>query len=83
VDRVTGGNVDPATGRFTSVRVLGLLFGEYRFTDWLGLNATVSVNSNLTDAQLRLSDATGTGGTMAQGLRWTKVEAFLGLRANL
>jgi len=58
-----------ATPSFTTVRVDGTLFGEYRVADSLGINATVNYTSNITD-QVIVSDR----------LEWRRVQAFLGVR---
>jgi hypothetical protein len=73
---ISGGAVDAATGRLTGFRVLAQLFGEYRFTDYLGLNTTLAFTGNLIDARLA-----SMGMTLAS-LNWVKFEAFLGLRVN-
>jgi len=62
-------------GRFSTVRLQGLLFAEYRFTDWFGINATGSVSSNLTDVTLNTA---GTGGNVS--IAWTKFEIYAGAR---
>jgi hypothetical protein len=72
-----GNAVDPNTGRFSGFRVLTQLFGEYRFTDYLGLNATAAFTGNLIDARL-----VSTMGSAIGSLNWVKFEAFLGLRVN-
>ncbi len=73
---VSGAAVDPNTGRMTGFRVLTQLFGEYRFTDYLGLNTTLAFTGNFIDAQI------GSGGMSVGQLNWLKFEAFLGLRVN-
>jgi len=64
---VTGS--DAVTGRFSSVRVEGTVYGEYRFTDIFGMNLTFRASSNITDAALGLNR-----------LDFTRFEAFLGVR---
>ncbi|MBL8678354.1 MAG: hypothetical protein JNK05_04270 [Myxococcales bacterium] len=73
---ITGPAVDPNTGRLLGFRALAQLFGEYRFTDYLGLNTTLAFTGNFVDAQL-----TSMGMTTGR-LNWIKFEAFLGLRVN-
>jgi hypothetical protein len=63
-------------GRLTGFRVLTMLFGEYRFTDYLGLNTTLAFTGNFIDASVTSMGAT------AASLNWNKFEAFLGLRVN-
>jgi hypothetical protein len=73
---ISGGAVDPNTRRLMGFRVLTMLFGEYRFTDYLGLNATLAFTGNLIDAQI------SSMGMAVGSLNWIKFEAFLGLRVN-
>ena len=67
--RIASG-ADASTGRFSAVRVDGRVFGEYRFSDVFGVNATLGVASNISDVSL---------GT-ANPISWTRFEAFLGAR---
>lgn len=76
LNSITGSAVDPATGRISGFRVLTMLFGEYRFTDYLGLNATLAFTGNLIDAQI------SSMGMSVGSLNWVKFEGFLGLRVN-
>ena len=64
---ITG--ADPVTGRFSSVRVEGTVYGEYRFTDIFGMNLTFRASSNITDVAVGLNR-----------LDFTRYEAFAGLR---
>jgi hypothetical protein len=66
-------------GRFTSVRVDATAFGEYRFNEVFGINATVRGLSNISD--VRLGNSTGTDGGRGQPIAWSRVEAFIGVRA--
>lgn len=52
------------------------LFTEYRFTDWLGLNATLTYTGTTTDYKYRLDTVGGTDSAAYQ-----KFEAWAGLRA--
>jgi hypothetical protein len=61
------------TKAFTDVRVDGSLFGEYRFTDSFGLNATGRYSHNLSNTVI----AVGNG---FDELQWQRLEAYLGLR---
>ncbi len=77
---VNGTNGQP-TGDFTNIRVGGTLFGEYRFSDSFGLNATLDYAQTISSTQIEAGDATP-GGT-APGLfdlNWRRVQAFLGAR---
>ncbi len=58
---------------FTAIRVDASAFGEYRFTDWFGVNATVRYNTNITDVVL------DTGGD-PDNLQWQAFQAYLGAR---
>ncbi|NCQ61506.1 MAG: outer membrane beta-barrel protein [Myxococcales bacterium] len=50
------------------------LFGEYRFTDWLALNATVMYTGDITSFQYNIP------GLVTDAADYQKVEAWLGLR---
>jgi hypothetical protein len=76
LNSISGAAVDPNTRRLMGFRVLTMLFGEYRFTDYLGLNATLAFTGNLIDAQI------SSMGMAVGSLNWIKFEAFLGLRVN-
>jgi hypothetical protein len=56
-------------GRFATLRVDGSLFGEYRLTDSLGLNATVRYSTDITDVKLA-----------GDPLEWKRFEAYAGVR---
>lgn len=60
-------------------RLIGGLFGEYRFTDWLGVNATVRYTGNFTDYRY-LVDAGG-GTSFFEPGEFNKVEMWAGVRA--
>lgn len=62
---------DSVTGRFSAVRVEASAFGEYRFSDVFGINATLKASANISDVSL---------GT--QPINWSRFEAFLGARVN-
>jgi len=68
----TGGPLQP----WTDVAVDVAAFGEYRFKDWLGLNATVRYNTNISDQVIQVSGS----GTGLDALQWQSFEAYLGLR---
>ncbi len=74
--RISGGGVDPNSGRFTTYRIDGTLFGEYRPTDWFGVNLTTSLSTNLGDVNFQ-------SGAMALPVTWLKFEAYLGLRLSI
>jgi len=70
----TAGTPTPTVSPFTDIRLDGTIYGEYRFVDWLGLNATVRYTSNLSNEVLNL----GSGGLYA--MQWQRLEAYLGVR---
>ena len=57
----------------TDIRVDGSLFGEYRFKDSFGLNATIRYGQNI-------SGTTITVGGIPDSLAWQQIEAYLGFR---
>lgn len=65
-------NQDP----WTDIRVEGGAFGEWRFIDQLGLNATVRYATNISDTVLQ---GTAAGGGF-EALQWQNFTAFLGFR---
>jgi hypothetical protein len=68
---------------FTDLRVDSALFGEYRFTDSFGLNATVRYTANFSNAVVPDTDL-GPGVAVPSGqsydMSWSRFETFLGLR---
>lgn len=64
---------------FTDVRVDGTLFGEYRFTDSFGLNATVRYTANISNNSVPAAENT-TGAVNSFDMSWNRLEAFLGVR---
>ena len=74
---VAGGTTTPlgTTADRTDIRVSGSLFGEYRITDWLAFNGTVSFTADYTDFNYLLS----TGVT--DPADYSKFEAWFGVRA--
>ena len=70
--------VDPVRhSSFTDVRADATLFGEYRFTDTFGLNATVRYTANFSNTEIPVS-LSPTAGSYDMG--WKRFEAYLGLR---
>ena len=67
----------PLTNR-QDVRVDANLFGEYRFNEWLGLNATVTYLGDFTDFQYSVPIGAG---RVLDPAGYNKVEAWLGVRA--
>jgi hypothetical protein len=64
---------DPEFDAFTAIRIDSSVFGEYRFTDYFGVNATVRYDTNITDTVLE------TGGGL-DALQWQDFQAYLGAR---
>jgi hypothetical protein len=58
---------------FTAIRIDPSIFGEYRFTDYFGLNATVRYTTNITDTVI-------TSGVATEALQWQDFQAYLGAR---
>lgn len=69
-----GGGMLGTTPTREDIRLIGSLFGEYRFTDWLGVNATFTYTGNFTDYQYTLPTA---GTDPAQ---FNKFSVWLGVR---
>jgi len=67
----------PLTNR-QDVRVDANLFGEYRFNEWLGLNATITYLGDFTDFQYSVPIGAG---RVLDPAGYNKVEAWLGVRA--
>ncbi len=66
---------------FTNVRIGGTLYGEYRFTNTFGLNATFDYSQVLSDVELPSLDATGNvSPTQVFALSWNRIQGFLGAR---
>ena len=68
---------------FTDTRADATLFGEYRFTDTLGVNATLRYSENFSGVRdMPVTEAVPTTG-MAPNLydmQWARYEAYLGVR---
>ncbi|AKV01735.1 hypothetical protein AKJ09_08398 [Labilithrix luteola] len=76
---VNGLNGQP-TGDFTNWRVGGILFGEYRFSDSFGLNATFDYSQTISDIALA-SGTTGTvGAAQFYDMSWRRFQALFGAR---
>jgi hypothetical protein len=72
---------------FTDTRIDATLFGEYRFTDSFGLNATFRYTGNISDASVPTTDLGSTPGgqhnapaAISYDMAWNRFEAFLGVR---
>jgi hypothetical protein len=62
---------------FTDVRADATLFGEYRFTDTFGINATVRYTANFSNTEIPVALPPTMG---FYGMGWNRFEAYLGLR---
>jgi hypothetical protein len=62
---------------FTDVRADATLFGEYRFTDTFGINATVRYTANFSNTEIPVALPPTTG---VYDMGWKRFEAYLGLR---
>jgi hypothetical protein len=71
--------LQPSLHPFDTIRVDGSIFGEYRFKDSIGINATFRYNQNFTDEKINVLGPTG-GATGTQGLNFQEIEAYLGVR---
>jgi hypothetical protein len=63
-------NLDAATG----IRIDPSVLGEYRFLDWLGVNATVRYDTFIIDQVVTVGD-------QSESLQWQQFQAYLGVRA--
>jgi hypothetical protein len=82
VDPVRGAN-GAATGDFTNIRAGGTFFGEYRFSNVFGLNATIDYQQMISDTQLEVGPAPAgapPGSTQLFDLSYRRVQALLGAR---
>ncbi|HJL16251.1 MAG TPA: hypothetical protein RMH99_11380 [Sandaracinaceae bacterium LLY-WYZ-13_1] len=60
-------------------RLIASVFGEYRFTDWLGVNATLRYTGNFTDYAYEVDDLSDMT-TFLVPAQFNKFEAWLGVR---
>lgn len=72
-----GSNPDGTVDR-DDIRLVGSLFAEYRFIDWLGVNATFQYTGDFTDYRYIITDATTISFDPAN---YQKFEGWLGVRA--
>jgi hypothetical protein len=64
---------------FTDLRTDATLFGEYRFTDTFGVNATVRYTSNISNNSVQSTDGSTSNAT-AFDMTWNRIETFVGVR---
>ncbi len=66
---------------FNNLRADATLFGEYRFTDTFGLNATLRYTTNVGNQLLTVTEPTTAAPNPAlYALQWQRFEAYLGVR---
>jgi hypothetical protein len=65
---------------FTDVRIDATLFGEYRFTNYLGVNLTARYTTELSDAILDINNG---GAAEEFGMAWQRFELYAGVRLFL
>lgn len=63
----------------SDIRVIGSLFAEYRFTDWLGVNGTLRYTGSFTDFQYFVTDPMMPA-PILDPAGYHKFEAWLGVR---
>jgi len=68
----------PRANAFTDIRADATLFGEYRFTDAFGVNATLRYTANFSNTQIQ--EVEGGGPQTLIDMSWNRFEAFLGVR---
>ena len=61
---------------FTDVRADATLFGEYRFTNTFGLNATLRYSANISSTEIPVAPT----GPDLFAMQWKRFEAYLGVR---
>jgi hypothetical protein len=66
---------------FTDARADATVFGEYRFTDTLGVNATFRYTQNFSGTHdMPVSQLAPAAGPNLYDMAWTRYEAYLGVR---
>jgi hypothetical protein len=65
---------------FTDIRAEATLFGEYRFSDTFGLNATLGYAQNFSSTQLPVAVTAGGPAGQVFDMNWQRFQAFLGAR---
>jgi hypothetical protein len=67
----------PRADPFTDVRVDATLFGEYRFTDSIGVNATLRYSQDISNQHIPVQEARP---SPEFAMSWQRFEAYLGVR---
>jgi hypothetical protein len=65
---------------YNDAQVMGTLFGEYRFTNTVGLNATLRYSQNISSTQLLVAPGPAPAVGGYYDMAYNRFEAFLGLR---
>jgi hypothetical protein len=73
----------PPHPAFTDVRLDATLYGEYRFTNYFGLNLTVKYTDNISNTVLDIGPATPGGVTQLLAMQWQRFEVYAGVRLFL
>jgi hypothetical protein len=74
----------PAHAAFTDVRVDATLYGEYRFTNYFGLNLTGKYTNNISSTVLDIGRTPGPGGAaQLLAMQWQRFEVYVGVRLFL
>ena len=63
---------------FTDIRADGTLFGEYRFTNTFGINATLRYTANYSNTQIVAAEMANPPSVI--DMAWNRFEAYLGVR---
>jgi hypothetical protein len=71
--------IDTTGGVRQDVRLAGGLFAEYRFADWLGVNATFRYQGQVTSYQYAILDGMGMS-VFLDPAQFNKFEVFGGVR---
>jgi hypothetical protein len=67
---------EAAHASFTDVRIDATLYGEYRFTNYFGLNLTGKFTTNLSSEEIPIPGAAGA----LYALEWKRFEVYAGVR---
>jgi hypothetical protein len=67
-------------GSYTDAQITATLFGEYRFSNSFGLNATLRYSQNISDTLLPVQPGMAPPVGGYYDMAWNRFEAFLGLR---
>jgi hypothetical protein len=73
----------PAHAAFTDARVDATLYGEYRFTNFFGLNLTARYTNNISNTVLDIGAAPGGGMAQLLAMQWQRFEVYAGVRLFL